>query len=139
MIGRLQKTVINCPEPRALADFYCEILGMRVYESIHGWAADPRGWVVIGHDGRKELAFQRAIPWTPPQLANSRNSVGAHLDIFVDNVDEAERVVLSLGASRAGSIHERGFRVFIDPVGHPFCLVFGSEFVTTGDPGPAAG
>ena len=43
MIGHLQKAVIDCPEPRALAGFYCEVLGMHVYESIRGWADDPKG------------------------------------------------------------------------------------------------
>lgn len=41
MIGRLEKTVIDCPEPRALAEFYCQVLGMRVNE-------DLGDWVVIG-------------------------------------------------------------------------------------------
>ena len=30
VIGRLEKTVIDCPDPRALAEFYCQVLGMRV-------------------------------------------------------------------------------------------------------------
>jgi hypothetical protein len=129
VIGRLQKTVIDCPEPRALAEFYCDILGLEIYESIHGRPADPAGWVVIGRDGRKVLAFQRSIPWTPPQYAETGTNAGVHLDIFVDDVDEAERVVLSLGAARVPHDDESWFRVFTDPVGHPFCLVFGSEFV----------
>ncbi len=32
MIGRLEKTVLDCPDPRALASFYAAILGMRVNE-----------------------------------------------------------------------------------------------------------
>ncbi|WP_020519242.1 VOC family protein [Catelliglobosispora koreensis] len=32
MIGTLEKTVFDCPDPRALAAFYAEILGMRVNE-----------------------------------------------------------------------------------------------------------
>ncbi len=129
MIGRLQKAVIDCPEPRALAAFYCEILGMHVFDSIHGWADDPGGWVVIGRDGRKVLAFQRSTAWSPPTLIDRGSSVGVHLDIYVDDIDEAERVVLTLGASRVPRDRERDFRVFTDPAGHPFCLVFDSEFV----------
>ena len=41
MIGRLEKTVLDCPDPRTLARFYAEILGMQVLE-------DDPGWVVIG-------------------------------------------------------------------------------------------
>jgi catechol 2,3-dioxygenase-like lactoylglutathione lyase family enzyme len=114
--------VIECPEPPALANFYCAVLGMEVYESIRGRDSDPHGWVVIGHDGKKELAFQRSE--TAPTAGHAR----LHLDIFVDDIEEAERSVLALGASRTPNEHETGFRVFTDPAGHPFCLVFGAEF-----------
>jgi len=61
VIGRYEKTVIDCPDPRALAKFYCQVLGMRVNEDIDGW-------VVIGSEpGLRELAFQRATEWVPPR------------------------------------------------------------------------
>jgi catechol 2,3-dioxygenase-like lactoylglutathione lyase family enzyme len=42
MIGRLEKTVLDCPDPRELAAFYGEILGMRVNEDTDGeWEKDP--------------------------------------------------------------------------------------------------
>ena len=59
-MGRLQQTLVECPEPRVLAGFYRAFLGMSVYESIRGWDGDPDGWAVIGRDGKKELAFQRS-------------------------------------------------------------------------------
>lgn len=65
VIGRLEKTVIDCPDPHALAGFYCQVLGMRINE---------------------------------------------------DTGD---------GASRTPGAREGGFRVFTDPAGHPFCIVFG--------------
>ena len=53
VIGRVEKTVIDCPDPRALAEFYCQVLGMKVNE-------DTDGWVVIGcAPGFRQLAFQR--------------------------------------------------------------------------------
>jgi hypothetical protein len=48
-----------------------------------------------------------------------------YLDIWVDDVDAAEKAVLALGATRMPNEHENGFRVFTDPSGHPFCLVYG--------------
>ena len=41
----------------------------------------------------------------------------------VDDIETAERQVLALGAER---LHDEptGFRVYVDPAGHPFCLVF---------------
>jgi hypothetical protein len=34
-------------------------------------------------------------------------------------------MLLVLGATRIRGERETGFRVFADPVGHPFCIVFG--------------
>ena len=118
MIGRLEKTVLDCPEPRVLAEFYAAVLGMRINE-------DSGDWVVIGREaGRRELAFQRASPWVPPRWPDPEHPM-LHLDIRVDDIEAAERAVLALGAHRRPADHERGYRVFSDPVGHPFCLVFG--------------
>jgi predicted enzyme related to lactoylglutathione lyase len=47
-----------------------------------------------------------------------------HLDILVDDLDAAEAQVLGLGGTLLdGSDKPIGFRVYADPVGHPFCLV----------------
>ena len=120
MIGRLEKTVIDCPEPRALAEFYCQVLSMRVNE-------DQGDWVVIGSGpGLRQLAFQRVADWIPPRWPNPAYPQQMHLDIRVSDADRAERELLALGAVRAPGAPETGFRVFTDPAGHPFCIVFGS-------------
>ena len=36
MIGRLERTVFDCPDPGALAAFYAQVLGMRVNEDTDG-------------------------------------------------------------------------------------------------------
>ncbi|MFL6129815.1 MAG: VOC family protein, partial [Mycobacteriales bacterium] len=47
-----------------------------------------------------------------------------HLDVLVDDVETAEKAVLAAGATRLlGEGAE--FRVYADPAGHPFCLVWG--------------
>jgi catechol 2,3-dioxygenase-like lactoylglutathione lyase family enzyme len=119
MIGRLEKTVLDCPDPRALAKFYARVLGMRINENSDDW-------VVIGLEpGARQLAFQRAVTWSPPRWPDPEHPQQLHLDIRVDDVDDAERAVLALGARRLPAERESGFRVFADPAGHPFCLVFG--------------
>jgi catechol 2,3-dioxygenase-like lactoylglutathione lyase family enzyme len=119
MIGRLEKTVLDCPDPRALAGFYAAILGMRVNE-------DTEDWVVIGTEpGARQLAFQRATHWIPPDWPDPQRPQQLHLDIRVDDIDAAEREVLALGARRLPGERPGRYRVFADPVGHPFCLVFG--------------
>lgn len=119
MIGHLGKAVIDCPDPRALAQFYCLVLGMRINEDIGGW-------VVIGVEpGLRQLAFQRVTEWVPPRWPDPAYPQQLHLDIQVSDADKAERELLALGATRIRGERETGFRVFADPVGHPFCIVFG--------------
>jgi hypothetical protein len=108
MIGQLEKTVIDCPDPRALAEFYAEVLGMR------------------------ELAFQRADPYVAPRWPDPAHPQQLHLDIYVEDFDAAEEAVVALGAVRTPGEREGGFRVFADPAGHPFCLVHGRK--QTADP-----
>jgi catechol 2,3-dioxygenase-like lactoylglutathione lyase family enzyme len=118
-LARPEKTVFDCPDPRSLALFYAELLGMKVTE-------DSGDWVVIGHaPGARNLAFQRASSWSPPRWPDPRYPQQLHLDIRVGDVEAAEAAVPALGACRLPAEHENGFRVFADPVGHPFCLVYG--------------
>jgi len=47
-----------------------------------------------------------------------------HVDILVPDPDVAQAAVLSLGATLLdGSDEPIGYKVYADPVGHPFCLV----------------
>ena len=47
-----------------------------------------------------------------------------HVDVMVDDLDLAEPKVLALGATLLeGSDKPIGYRVYADPVGHPFCLL----------------
>lgn len=46
-----------------------------------------------------------------------------HLDITVDDIDDAEPKALALGARPLPMTEEKvSFRVYADPAGHPFCL-----------------
>ena len=115
---RLEKTVIECPDPLALGEFYAGLLGMRVLE-------EEDDWVVIGREpGMRELAFQRPQQWQAPD-AWPGGPARLHLDLHVDDVEEATAALLARGATRAPGAPETGYRVFLDPVGHPFCLIHG--------------
>jgi catechol 2,3-dioxygenase-like lactoylglutathione lyase family enzyme len=123
MAARLEKTVVECADPRALAGFYARLLEMQVLE-------DEPDWVVIGREpGMRELAFQR--PETPERpLPWPGGPARLHLDLHVDDVDTTERLVLALGGTRAPGAPETGYRVFRDPEGHPFCLVHGRDIAS---------
>ncbi len=89
---------------------------------------DIGDWVVIGAgSGLRQLAFQRVAVWVPPRWPDPYYPQQLHLDIRVDDADAAEHELLALGATRVPGERETGFRVFTDPAGHPFCIVFGHK------------
>ncbi|ASW53927.1 VOC family protein [Plantactinospora sp. KBS50] len=121
MIGQLRTVVIDCPDPRALAGFYAQLLGLPV---TFDDGDDPDAWVVLGGKPGElpRLAFQRALDLLPPAWPDPARPQQFHLDVTVEDVDEAEPQVLALGATRLTAVDDEHFRVYADPVGHPFCL-----------------
>lgn len=87
---------------------------MQVNEDIEGWV------VISSTPGLRQLAFQRVAEWVAPQWPDPGYPQQLHLDIRVTDADRAEQELLALGATRLGAKRETGFRVFADPVGHPF-------------------
>ncbi|MDT7843350.1 VOC family protein [Streptomyces justiciae] len=62
----------------------------------------------------------------PPRWPDQTVPQQSHLDFTVDDLDEAERQLLQLGARKPEhQPHEDRWRVLTDPAGHPFCLVRG--------------
>jgi catechol 2,3-dioxygenase-like lactoylglutathione lyase family enzyme len=114
MIGQLSSVVFDCPDPHALAHFYSELLGLPITR-VDG------DWVDIGDGQARCLSFQHAPGHQPPRWPDPAFPQQVHLDIRVDDIDEAEPKVLALGAARLPST-EPGFRIYADPAGHPFCL-----------------
>jgi catechol 2,3-dioxygenase-like lactoylglutathione lyase family enzyme len=116
MIGRLYSVVLDCADPAALAGFYAELLGARV-------VTDEDDWVVIVDGDGTRVAFQRSPQHRPPLFPDPTGSQQMHFDIVVNDVAVAERRVLALGARRLDGEGD-DFKVFADPAGHPFCLVW---------------
>ncbi|MEV0939879.1 VOC family protein [Micromonospora wenchangensis] len=119
MIGQLRSVAIDCPDPRALAAFYAELLGLPLAEED----SDGNEWVVLGGPVGQQprLAFQQATDLVPPAWPDPARPQQFHLDVTVDDIEVAEKAVLALGARRLPGEGD-GFRVYADPVGHPFCL-----------------
>ena len=119
MIGKLRSVVLDCRDPLALASFYAGVLGGTVEK-------EDDTWVVLTDPTGRRLAFQLAPEHEPPRFPDPRGSQQFHLDIAIDDADVAERDVLALGATRvADAVEDNLFRVFRDPAGHTFCLVWG--------------
>lgn len=122
-IATLGSVVLDCPEPRKLADFYRAVLG---------WEEDPSGdadWLdIVGPEGRR-LSFQRSLGYQPPQWPETAHGQQIHMDFDVPKaeMDQAEQRLLALGATvlQGDGGGARTFRVYADPAGHPFCLCAG--------------
>lgn len=116
-IGRLDVVALDCPDHHALAAFYRGLIGGEVVEH------PDSDWVEL-HTPEGKLAFQRVEGHRPPTWPEGPVPQQAHVDIDVDDLDEAEPEAVALGAVKAH--HQPSpadFRVFLDPAGHPFCLV----------------
>ncbi|MEV7965608.1 VOC family protein [Sphaerisporangium sp. NPDC088356] len=116
-IARMRAIVLDCPDPRALAEFYAAVVGWKVlYED-----AD---WVSLSDGGEIRLSFQQADDYQPPNWPSSDHPQQLHLDLTVDDREKAGAEVLALGAVKHP--HQPGetdgFTVYLDPAGHPFCL-----------------
>ncbi len=119
-IARLSVVALDCRDPRALATFYSAITGLEIDDG-------DDDWVQLHSDGGAALAFQLAPDHDPPAWPSSEHPQQAHLDFEVDDLDAAEKQVLAVGARKADVQPGSAFRVFLDPAGHPFCLVLAPE------------
>lgn len=118
MIGRLETVVLDTREPGKLARFYTELLGATI-------ATESEHWVTIVDDAGRKLPFQTSPEHRPPRFPDPAGAQQFHLDVRVDDVERAEKKALELGATRVPDAHEDNtFRVYRDPAGHPFCLVW---------------
>jgi catechol 2,3-dioxygenase-like lactoylglutathione lyase family enzyme len=116
-IASLRAVVLDCPDPQALAEFYRQLLGGEITH-----AEDD--WVNLRGEPDVKLSFQLAEGYQPPDWPSDERPQQFHIDVTVDDVDEAERQVLALGARKheVQPGEEWNWRVFLDPAGHPFCL-----------------
>ena len=115
---RLTDFIIDCPDTMKLAAFYSSVTGIPVKDdSNEHWAGIQMGGI--------ELAFTQVEDYQAPRWPDHEHPKQFHLDFEVDDMEAEHRRVLSLGATLQRDCMDPdgyGFRVFVDPVGHPFCL-----------------
>ena len=114
-IARFPSVVIDCPDPEALATFYGALLDWPVEQL-------PDGGSQIRADYGDSIGFQRVEGSSPPEWPGQERPQQMHIDVTVEDLDQAEAEVVALGATRHEHQPGTTFRVFLDPAGHPFCL-----------------
>jgi catechol 2,3-dioxygenase-like lactoylglutathione lyase family enzyme len=118
----LQCIVLDCPEPVVLARFYQALLGGEVDRPDPRWRVDE-DWSTLHADGIV-LGFQRSYDYRPPRWPDPAFPQQFHLDFEVDDFRESHDVVLRHGGRLLDpDLGGRGWRVYADPAGHPFCLL----------------
>ena len=118
-VGWIREVVLDATDPHALATFWGLIVGGAPVEWYDGWVTlepPPHG---------QRLSFQRTDSPDAP-------SGGVHVDVLVDDLEQAHRTVLDAGGRYLGERFSPRpgpegqpvpWRVYADPAGHRFCLV----------------
>ena len=92
---------------------YGELLGMQhIFIGYHK--------LIHQDGGTPEIGFEYAPEDPAPQWPDPARPQQVHLDMEVADLEFAEKIVLSHGATPRR--HTRDHRTFADPIGHPFCL-----------------
>jgi len=128
------QTVLDSTAPRALAEFYRELFGLRYRpgDEPPDDGPDAPDWLVLlDTAGSRRLAFQLVDQLEPTTWPAPDVPMQLHLDCTVTDVAELERHRARAEALGARLLLDRvddpdePLYVLADPSGHPFCLFVG--------------
>ena len=107
----------DCLDANKLADFYVELTGWNKEISSEDWAGLRTSQGIL-------LVFQTVDNYIPPvwPWKDDKQQQMAHIDFYVENLEEAEACAIKLGAKKSEMQYFDTSTVMIDPAGHPFCL-----------------
>jgi len=94
----LRNLVVDCTDPRGMAEFYRVLLR---WEYLPGHETDdPDGddWLVLEGPGRLRLAFARVPELTPTSWPRPAQPARVHLDFPVGDLDAAHERAVAAGA-----------------------------------------
>ncbi len=118
-----QYTVLDAADVEAEAAFWAAVLGGTARPDLESASGDWRT-IVVG--GRDVLGIQLAPDHIRPQWPDGPQRQQAHLDLCIADLETAHAEVMGLGAELLQPAQDpsaqRGFQVYADPAGHPFCL-----------------
>lgn len=117
-VGRLAAVSIDCDDPGETSQFWRRMLDLAViWESADFVALKGAGVL---------LTVQRVADYQAPAWPEGEIPKQMHLELSVDDLDEAERQAVELGA-RSAEVQPSPdrWRVLVDPAGHPFCVTIG--------------
>ena len=124
-------SAIDCADPINLANFYSSITGLKVDITTENTDSNIV-WVELkDNQGIPKLAFQKVANYKAPTWPEGPIPQQLHIDFAVKDLDETEIELLKIGAvktefqpgSPKTNDYSTEFRVYLDPEGHPFCII----------------
>lgn len=119
---KLYAVTLDCKDPYELAKFYAALLQWEIPFRDADWAC-------VGAPGAAQgaypgITFQRNPAYVPPVWPEEPGAQQqmTHLDFAVKDLEQAVAFAVKCGAAVAKEQFSDGWRVMIDPAGHPFCL-----------------
>ena len=121
---------LDAPNARELARFYARLLDWQLFENGGDGAS-----VAPSADAGYNLGFQTESRYRRPVWPAEANEqqMAMHLEIEVDDLDEAVAHAVSVGAVVAAYQPQVTVRVMLDPAGHPFCLYLDEDELDVDD------
>ena len=122
-------TALDCANPLELAKFYSKITGLKVQPFDEGETAETCEWLELWDENdRTKMAFQKIDNYRVPTWPTGDLPQQAHMDFHAKDLDIAEGEILAIGGRKADhQVRPHRFRVYLDPAGHPFCIVQSDE------------
>lgn len=119
---KLYSFTIDCTDPYELAKFYAELLDWEIlfYDEDYACVGAP-GTNQGAYPG---IMFQRNPEYAPPVWPgkSKMQQQMAHIDFAVNDLEKAVQHAFHCGATIAKEQFSDGWKVMLDPAGHPFCL-----------------
>jgi catechol-2,3-dioxygenase len=115
---------LDAPDGRELAHFYARLLSWQIFnENERGATVAP------SEDAGYNLAFETEEHYVRPvwPTEEGKPQMMMHLDVEVDDLEEAVAYAVSVGAEVAAYQPQETVRVMLDPAGHPFCLYLDTD------------
>ena len=113
-LATLKMLTLDSSDAERDARFWSEVLGWEVAHAGDGYA------MLTGPD--HALGFGTVPDHQPPAWPNEGGTKQFHLDLAVDDLEEAAGRCVELGATRPDDQPGETWIVLLDPSGHPFCL-----------------
>lgn len=119
---KMYSFTMDCIDPYELAKFYADLLKWEIVFHDEDWACI--GAPGTGQGTYPGITFQQNLEYKQPVWPekSGMQQQMAHLDFAVNNLEEAVQYAIHCGATMADEQFSDGWRVMLDPAGHPFCL-----------------